>query len=313
MNKEQYDIFKEFLNVFWLRPENALWCAYQDSAYKRGPHKLVSPSLDLGAGNGLLSFVSMGGVISPEYDFFTNVGSLESFFKGADIYDSFSRSGKSEYVLKKPDYVIDVALDHKENLLRQAEFLGVYKKLITADANNEWPIENSSLNSVISNILYWLSDKHHSFQELSRVLQKGGRAFLFIQTKNFTEFCMSYHPERLPKYRKTLEVLNRKRKESHLWQTDIQEIRQMARQYGFEVRHYEYCYSRLFLTMWDIGLRPLSPVLVDMVNSFDAEKRSRYKKEWVNIFYDILKPIYDEETREPLREGGYLYTILEKK
>ena len=290
-----------------------MWCAYQDYAYKNGPYKLTSPSLDLGAGNGLLSFVSMGGELSPNYDFFTNAGGLDSFFKGGDIYNSFSKAGKPEYILKKPDYIIDIALDHKENLLKQAEFLGVYKKLIAADANKTWPLEEKSLESVISNVLYWLSDKHHSFRELHRVLRKGGKVFLFLQTKNFTKFCLSYHPEDFPGYEKTLRVLNRSRKESHLWQTDIGEIEQLAGQYGFEVLHHQYCYSKFFLTMWDIGLRPLSPVLIDMANSFSPEKRKQYKEKWVDILHEILQPIYNEETRKELSDGGYLYVVLEKR
>ncbi|MBI4118615.1 MAG: methyltransferase domain-containing protein [Parcubacteria group bacterium] len=310
---KEKDMLRKFLEVFWLRPENALWCAYQDSAYQKGPHKLTSPSLDFGAGNGLLSFVSMGGVISPEYDFFTNAGSLDAFHQGVDIYDSFSNPGKPEYIIKKPDQVIDFALDHKENLLKQAEFLGVYEKLITADGNKAWPIESESLGSVISNVLYWLSDKHHSFRELHRILKKDGKAFLFLQTKNFTKFCISYHPENYPGYEQTLRKLNRNRIESHLWQTDLKELQEMATQYNFKLVHHQYCYSKLFLTMWDIGLRPLSPVLIDMANSFSAEERKKYKEKWVDILYEILKPVYDQETEKDLKEGGYIFVVLQKK
>ena len=52
------------------------------------------------------------------------------FFKGKDIYDSFSHKGNRKLILKKPRFVFDVSFDHKENLLKQAEFLGIYKKTI---------------------------------------------------------------------------------------------------------------------------------------------------------------------------------------
>ncbi|MDP3726668.1 MAG: hypothetical protein Q8R36_05780 [bacterium] len=308
-----HDPLKEYLNILWLRPENALWSAYQEHALRTAPHKLISPAVDIGGGSGLPCFTMMGGKISPEYDFFSNVGGLESFFKGKDIYDSFSHEGNKSLVLQKPNFVFDVSFDHKENLLKQAEFLGIYKKTITADGNKKWPIEDASMQSAFSNILYWLQDHHHSFKELRRILKVGGKAFLFLQTKNFTKFCKSYHPQDYPIYEKTLRILNRSRVESHLWQTDLEEIRQMAKAHGFKVLHHRYCYSQFFLNMWDIGLRPLSPVLIDMANSFDAKQRKKYKEWWVNILYEILRPIYDEETKKPLKEGGYMLVVLEKR
>ncbi len=303
---------KEYLNILWLRPENALWSAYQEYALRMAPFKLISPAVDIGGGSGLPCFVMMGGKISPEYDFFSNVDGLGSFFEGKDIYDSFSQKGSSSLIFKKPKFVFDISFDHKENLLKQAEFLGIYKKTITADGNARWPLEDNSMESAFSNILYWLKDRHHSFKELRRILKPGGRAFLFLQTKNFTKFCKSYHPEDYPTYEKTLRILNRSRVESHLWQSDLEEIRQLAKEYGFSVLHHRYCYSQFFLSMWDIGLRPLSPVLIDMANSFNAGQRKKYKKQWVEILYEILRPIYDEETKNSPKNGGYILVILEK-
>jgi len=309
------DTLKEFLNIFWLRPENALWGAFQAHAISNMPHKITSPSLDLGAGNGLLTFTAFGGRLIPDYDFFINVGGLDTFFKGGDVYDSFTSKGigSASLIKKKPTYIFDVALDHKKNLLKQAKFLGIYKKLITADGNKKWPFKADSFQSVFSNILYWLSEPHHSFHELNRVLKSGGRAFVFLQTTDFTKFCMSYHPEKYPGFEKTLSFLNRKRKESHVWQVTLADVKKLATQHGFKLIHHQYCYSKLFLMMWDIGLRPLSPVLIDMVNSFSKDKRRYYKEQWVQILYKALESVYKEEIRKPLQYGGYLFVILEKK
>ena len=54
------------LNVNWLRPESALWDALASSVISQIP--ILSPSLDLGSGNGSFSFITAGGTFSSKYD-----------------------------------------------------------------------------------------------------------------------------------------------------------------------------------------------------------------------------------------------------
>lgn len=52
------DILKNFLNAYWLRPETAMWRALD--AISMNDFEFLSPSLDLGCGDGVFSFLRGG-------------------------------------------------------------------------------------------------------------------------------------------------------------------------------------------------------------------------------------------------------------
>ncbi len=53
------NVLMKFLNAFWLRPETALWRTLDVESMR--DFEFVSPSLDLGCGDGTFSFVRGGG------------------------------------------------------------------------------------------------------------------------------------------------------------------------------------------------------------------------------------------------------------
>jgi len=73
-----------FLNVFWLRPETALWRSLDVEAMDRFNFK--SPSLDLGCGDGIFSFIRAGGSFANDFDAF-DVANLDQFFENVDIFN----------------------------------------------------------------------------------------------------------------------------------------------------------------------------------------------------------------------------------
>jgi hypothetical protein len=66
--------FEELLNVFWLRPETALWREIDVRAMKQFSFK--APSLDLGCGDGIFSFIRSGGGFSSDFDAFRAMSGL---------------------------------------------------------------------------------------------------------------------------------------------------------------------------------------------------------------------------------------------
>jgi hypothetical protein len=43
--------------------------------------------------------------------------------------------------------------------------------------------------------------------------------------------------------------------------------------------------------MWDIGLRPISPVTIKMANILEPKQRKKIKEEWIDIWEDLLDPV----------------------
>src|ERR1039458_9326538 len=144
--------FDELLNVFWLRPETALWREIDIRAM--APFVFQSPSLDLGCGDGIFSFIRAGGRLDKSFDAFRSVNGLDKFFDNVDVFDTFNKS-VTPIVMRQPGYKIDCGFDHKENLLRKADQLGLYRELKPGDANRRLPFPDQSFNSVFSNIVYW--------------------------------------------------------------------------------------------------------------------------------------------------------------
>lgn len=294
------------LNVSWLRPESALWDAIASSIVSQFP--IVSPSLDLGAGNGLFSFITAGGTFSPEYDWYRNVD-VREFWANKDIYDTFTTPLGEAWIARRPGTSIDCALDAKPNLLRQARALGFYRHVTVANANHPLPFQSGSFQTIFSNILYWLDSFEASLKDIRRVLRPGGRSLLCLQDHKFKEYCASYRWRELNS--EALRLLNRRRSESSHWTISYGELMALARSLGFRVVSHASYLSPLTLKAWDIGLRPLSPVLIKMANKLTAADRLAIKAEWMAILRPFLAELFalDRKSSEP---GGYHFVCLEK-
>jgi len=292
--------------MWWLRPESALWDAIASTIVSK--HKIKSPSLDLGCGNGIFSFITAGGDFSIDYDWFINVD-VEGFWENKDIFDTCKVNNLEQYITRKPEYNFTYGLDHKTNYLTQAKGLGFYKTLIQYDGNSPLPFENSRFQAVFSNILYWLDDPLKSLKEISRILQKGGQALVCIPNVKFKEYCFTFGWEE--KKSNLLKKLNRGRSEVMRYFASYDEFSKLAEATGFTTAAHSYYLSRLTLTIWDIGLRPISPYLVQMANKLSPEDRRSIKSEWVNNLYEILLPLYEMEMNSK-EEGGFHFFVLQK-
>lgn len=164
-------MLKELLNIYWLRPETALWRTIDIEVMKE--FNIKGNSLDLGCGDGVLSFIRAGGQFDNSFDDYQSIGNLDKFFDNHDVHDTFLEN-YSPHVTKQADYKFSMALDHKENLLKKANRLDFYKGYIVHDANQTLPFEDNTFDSIFSNIVYWLDNPQKSFNEISRVLKEGG-------------------------------------------------------------------------------------------------------------------------------------------
>ncbi|MGG7073558.1 methyltransferase domain-containing protein [Campylobacter sp. 9BO] len=162
---------RELLNVYWLRPETALWRAID--IHTMQDFKVSGNSLDLGSGDGVLSFIRGGGKFDLSFDDYRSIGNLDKFYHNIDIHDTFM-DDYNPCILKKPSYKFSVALDHKENLLKKAQHLDFYEDFVQHDANYPLPFKQDSFDSIFSNIIYWLDDPQKSINEIARVLNGGG-------------------------------------------------------------------------------------------------------------------------------------------
>ncbi|MCK4830748.1 methyltransferase type 11, partial [bacterium] len=148
--KSRGSALKTLLNVYWLRPETALWRAID--LMQLSHYEVTRPMLDLGCGDGIFSFIAMGGEFGPGFDMFRAVKDSREFFKGDDIYDYSTEELIKKDIVTPPRQKIDVGLDWKQNLLKKASELDLYELLVEHDANYPLPFADGQFDTIFSNI-----------------------------------------------------------------------------------------------------------------------------------------------------------------
>lgn len=299
------DEIRSHLNVYWLRPESAVWdiiAAKRIGRFLRGKQNI----LELGIGNGYFSFLMLGGKFKPEFDWFYNV-SYEGFWDNKDIFDHDSGISGQNFIEKSPETRISFGLDHKQNLLNQAERLGFVDKLVVHDCNK--PILVRSFSTVFSNMLYWLDDPINVIHQIGNVLPKGGELITVFPNRNFFKYCQSYNGKT-----EILRLLNRGRSSHIMWCMDLQEFENEIDKSGiFEMSFSTRYLSPTIMKAWDIGLRPLSIPLIKMANALSSINRSEIKQEWCDTLQMFLSPLLEDEMNNGENLGGFNLVVLVKR
>lgn len=283
--------FDELLNAFWLRPETALWRELDINAMES--FEFRSPSLDLGCGDGIFSFIRAGGGFDRSFDAFRSMSGLDNFFQNVDVFDAYDENLQPA-LSRTPKYRIDWAFDHKTNLLKKAESLALYNNMKFGDANQPLPFEDASFNSVFSNIVYWLDEPSEVISEIARVLKPGGQVCLMLPNRTLPEF--SFYNQLYAKTGNSkwafLEKLDRGRFADNIRQARPHEAwAAMFARAGLRVKMHRMHLSKTTIQIWDIGLRPLFPVLLQIMDNLPPEKLSAIKLEWVATLKQFLDPL----------------------
>ena len=306
--------FRSIYEYYWMRPENALWRA-RDFQVMDGV-VLERPSLDFGAGDGAISFLRAGGLLSEDYDAFSELLDTTQFFKGADVYDQFHNLS-GQIVTKAAEYKIDVAFDLKENLLAKARKMNFYDKIVAGDGNAILPFEEGQFQTVFSNIVYWLNDPIKTMDELSRITRTGGQIILFLPSDNLADYSFYnkyYLKEDKPASRAFLAMLDMGRlannikvsKSNREWESIFDSA-------GLEVVTKREHISGGMARLWDIGLRPFSPFIIQMANTLPPQERLDAKRRWVEETYEMFEGFLNLQPELEREEPTAFYFYVLKK
>ena len=282
--------FRKYLELFWLRPENAMLCTFMSRAID--DFEFNSPSLDLACGDGLFTFYHLGGKLSDDYDFFSHTKS-EKFTHQTytEIYYSYVEDFKLK-IEKGVDTQIDYGTDWKQALLDKSDQLNQYKNLILHDNNNTpLPFEDNFFKSIFSDAVYWT--KHERVDpllgELHRVLHPEGKIAIQLLTPTHLELLDQLSDILSPK---AIDILDRKRRFTMHGRHTYHEYKELIEKNGFQILDVKNTFPhKIILDIWNVGMRPIQHLLIQMVDSLDPEKRKKIKHEWVDIFFELGKPL----------------------
>lgn len=303
--------FKNYLKLFWLRPENAILLTFLSNAIKNFEFK--SPSLDLSCGDGLFMFYHLGGRLSDDDDFFSQTKSENFTHKTfTDIFDSYSNDFKLT-IKEKPKIQIDYGTDWKQNLLDKARELSLHKNLILHDNNNTpLPFDDNYFMSIFSDAVYWIKkDKVDALlAELNRILHPNGKIALPMMTPSHHQTLEQLSKILSPE---AIDILDRKRRVTLPGIYTYKEYEKLFEKNGFKILEVKNTYpNKILIDIWNIGLRPIQHLLIQMANSLSTEQRKRIKDEWVKIFFELGKPLLKLDETYKIENQPYPTFILKK-
>lgn len=284
------DYLRRYLNVRWLRPENAMWRTV--SSRSIDDITIQEPSLDLGCGDGITSFIRAGGDFGFDFDIFLGVGNLEDFFNDKDIYNS-APSTYDPNITERPNRKYTVGLDHKESLLKKADELGFYRELVQHNNNEPLPFDDDEFRNIFSNTVYWVEEVDLHLSEIARVLKPGGKGVLVLRTPHVHMFLDYLYSMENELGTELVEMLDRGRSEHYPSLYTESEWIDKLNTAGLKITETRPVISTLHAGMWDIGMRPISPVMIQMANLLTTEQRIKIKQEWIDIWERLLNPVCD--------------------
>lgn len=250
-----------------------------------------SPSIDLACGDGVFSFLHAGGVFDDSFDVFQAVGGLDEVGPGhADMFDHVD-ARYAPRVVSWPGGTIDVGCDLKSALLEKASVLDFYGRLVPHDCNEPLPFDEGSFSSVYCNAAYWITRIDPFLREVGRISRGGGRIVLHVKLDAIRDCTLESHRGRLGD--RFLDIIGRGRFDC--WPTLADRTTWERR---FAAANLRIESATPFITptharIWDIGLRPIAPLLVKMTAGLTPETRLEIKREWVALFGELLAPICD--------------------
>jgi len=305
---------QQLLSIHWLRPETALWRTFD--CLLMHPFSLGKNAADLGCGDGTLSYVMAGGRM-PAYDAYAEMSLVTDYREGADIYNATVREDDVLAIDSSSlRFVYSYGIDHKEGLISKVRrFKTFYKKTLTHDLNKPLPLDEGELTAAFSNVLYWLEDLDAVLANWSRILTPSGKLYLFVPNRNFKEKAWLYYLAPHINRKRYYNFFNRGYNSliKHCYTSRDWEL--LFSQNNFSIVRHEKYLTDPIMEIWNIGTRPIAPLLINMASHLSPEKKEDMRREWIDYFMSFFMPIIEGELGANPGDDAYAFHfyVLEKK
>jgi len=295
--KTKNEYFSEFLNFFWLRPENALLQAVRAEKYAvmyaANLQNKKAKAIDVSCGDGVFSFITFGGELAPTTDMFRSIDLSKERTEKFDAFDYYDESYQVT-VSKEPFFKFHTGTDWKSNLLKKAAKLNFYGQLLHHDNNLRLPLEDNSYDFTFSNSAYWVKNFEAHLQDLVRITKPGGLIVLELKMSDIIADHTAINYAAHIMGTKFAKIIDAGRIETWRGLRTRQEIDQILRKLvGCRVMGMQPMYGGIIARIWDIGLRPLFNPLAKMANNLNPEVRLSVKEEWCAIIRELCSELLD--------------------
>jgi len=303
----KFQVLDSFLNLYWLRPEVVVWRALDVLQMKS--IKINSPSIDLGCGDGSFMFVHLGGKTNYNYDVYRTMSKTKNFFEGTDIHDQ--KTNLKPKIIAKPRHLLTVGLDLKQNLLDKAKTFHIYEKVIQHNANYKLPFGDEEFQTIFSNTFYWTKNVEKTLNEAKRISSETGKLIIFVPDEKFKNLLI--YNEFLKSGYKWAKILDRgiyKNIGKHCY--TFEKWESIFNKIGLKIKIHSNFLTERFIKIWNIGLRPYSPFLIEMSNKLKLNVRTEIKKRVIKEMMPLLKSYVDYEMTKVGKDNCFHMFVLSK-
>lgn len=268
---------------------------------------------DICCGDGVFSFLHLGGEFDASFDVFSATGRLSRVTNDhADMFD-VAATDYAPPIARPCASAVAIGADLKPNLLAKATALGLYRETVQLDANQPLRLAEGAFDSIYCNSAYWISNIDLFLMELARIVRAGGRIALHVKLDAMRDYTLEN--QRATLGGKFLDIIARGRLEC--WPTmgsrSIWETRFAAA--GLDVVGELAFATRTHAHIWDIGLRPIAPLLVKMANALHPGTRAAIKNDWVALLLELGEPLcrFDLNLLDSSGEPAEIQYVLTKR
>jgi SAM-dependent methyltransferase len=286
------DLWRAYLDAFWLRPETALVLYAEALAIRPFRDAAAGPWLDLGCGDGIHAAIYSGYRFGVEFDAFSALD-----LGAADIYNHFDPAQFSAPITRA-GRGIDYALDIKPTAVARATALGAFKEVVRADATT-LPLADRSVGGIFSNMLRDLGEPlPAALAECRRVLKDDGVLLLsamtpaYAQSLHFAPAARAAQAAGDSERARHLLKLDRGRSVFCQRQLSLDQWRPLLDKAGLALRRAHPLVGDRAIRFWDVGLRPFTHALLHRrQNWVDAGLLGAVKPSLVAMLDYLLDPL----------------------
>ena len=191
--------------------------------------------------------------------------------------------------MQPPDIQINFNIDIQDNLLEKSKRLGIYKNLIQHNADNALPFLSDEIDSIYSNTMHWFKNPLNILRECHKIAKKGAR--IAFSVPNETQHLLS-NLNKFKSYnfdKSFLHLLDRGRHSSERVRLNQDQWIEFATDAQWKFIHVENYIPDELIALDDIGMRPLSPLLIPLVNGLSEDQRVDYKRQFTKDIYPYIE------------------------
>jgi len=296
------DLFDRLIGPMWLRPESALWYSHMlHAAGSLMGWSLGGRSMEFGCMDGVNTVALLGGAFTDDFDVYEEVswdrGShLRSTLKDDyfDIYDP----GFVVRIAQPPRQQVDLGIDWKESHVRKALRSGAFREVRQVDRTRPLSgLPTREFQTVWAPNIYWIDELSSLLKVLARVIRPGGVLVTIGPDRTLLDHMWYRFADRVDEA--WLRGLDRGRYENaRRHARTMAEWSALFASEGWVIEAHRGFIPALVGEVYDIGLRPMFPVFLNMHSKLKAVSRGallEVKKAWINEITCALKPLCSDE------------------